>query len=67
MSWTGAYPEVNITDKERPATSLNTTSGFKHHRLKVCVQFPKALPDIESMNATNINSEIFQAATTDIY
>jgi hypothetical protein len=56
-----------MTDKERSATSLNTTSGFKHHRLKVCVQFPKALPDIESINTTNINSEIFQAATTDIY
>lgn len=53
------YPEVNMTDKERSATSLNTTSGFKHHRLKVYVQFPKALPDIESMNAININPEIY--------
>lgn len=33
-----AYPDVNTTDKERSATSLKTTAGFKHHKLKVCVQ-----------------------------
>jgi len=52
----GAYPEVNMTDKERSATSLNTAAGFKHHRLKVCVQFPEALPDIESKNNSHIDA-----------
>lgn len=60
-----AYPEVNMTDKERSATSLNTTSGFKHHRLKLCVQFPKALPDTESMNSTYY-AATSQAETADI-
>lgn len=55
-----AYPEVNMTDNERSATSLNTAAGFKHHRLKVCVQFPEALPDIESKNSTHIDAEIFR-------
>ena len=45
-----------MTDKERSATSLNTTAGFKHHKLKVCVQFPKALPDIEPMNSNYNNA-----------
>jgi len=39
-----AYPEVKMIDKERSATSLNTTAGFKHHKLKAHVQFPVALP-----------------------
>lgn len=39
-----AYPDVNMTDKERSAMSLKTTAGFKHHKLKVCVQLP-TFPD----------------------
>ena len=38
------YPDVNTTDKERLAISLKTTAGFKHHKLKVCVQLP-SFPD----------------------
>lgn len=38
-SWSHAYPEVKMTDKDRSAISLNTTAGFKHHKLKQCVSY----------------------------
>lgn len=62
-----AYPEVKMTDNERSATSLNTTDGFKHHKLKVYVQFPKALPGIEPINSNYNNAVITQAETEDSY
>lgn len=41
-----AYPDVNITDREAPAMSLNTTAGFKHHKLRECFQPP---PEITAL------------------
>lgn len=38
------YPDVKMIDKEISAMSLKTTPGFKHHKLNVCVQSPKAFP-----------------------
>lgn len=52
-----------MTDKERLATSLNTTAGFKHHKLKVYVQFLEALPGIEPTNGNYNNAVITQAET----
>lgn len=42
-------PDVKMTDNERFAISWNTTAGFKHHKLNVCVQSPKC-PDTMSQH-----------------
>lgn len=43
-----------MTDRDNSEMSLNTTAGFRHHKLKVCVQSPKSFPKNTKQDMCNL-------------